>query len=63
MNQACADKESRIQTKYCILKKLYFHLDYISSNRSTKNSVERDWVGSTVHTSCKLGRCSHTEEE
>ena len=46
-----------------VLKKLYFHLDYISSNRSTKNSVERDWVGSIEQTSYRLGSCSNTEEE
>ena len=63
MNQTCANEGGRLQTKYCILKKLYFHLGYISSNRSTKNSVERDYVDSTVHTSCKSGVCSHTEEE
>ena len=51
--------------RLCIVikKKLYFHLDYISSYRSTKNNDERDWVGSIVHTSYKLGRCSHTEED
>ena len=42
MNQACADEGGHLQTKYCILKKLYFHLGYISSNRSTKNSVKKD---------------------
>ena len=46
-----------------VIKKLYFHLDYISSYRSIKNNDERDWVGSIVHTSYKLGRCSHTEED
>ena len=64
MNQACADKGGRLQIKYCILKKSFiFHLDYISSYWSIKNNVERDWVGSTVHTSYKLGRCRHTEED
>ena len=44
-------------------KNLYLHLDYTSSFRSTRNRVEqRDWVCSTVHTSYRLGRCSHTEE-
>ena len=42
---------------------IYFHLDYISSHRSTKNNVERDWVGSIEHTSYRLGRCSNTEED
>ena len=57
MNQACANEV--LYTK----KNFIFHLDYISSYWSIKNNVERDWVGSTVHTSYKLGRCSHTEEE
>ena len=46
-----------------IKKNFIFHLDYISSYRSIKNNVERDWVGSIVHTSYKLGRCSNTEED
>ena len=45
-----------------VSKKIIFPLDYTSSHRSTKNNVERDWVGSIEHTSYRLGRCNNTEE-